>query len=204
MAFSKISIINDGLTHLGADRITSLADTSTEAAVMNQIWEGVRDSVMRSFPWNSLMNRAQLAKSTTTPAFGYDNQFALPTDPYCLRVMEMNETSSTDQWKVEGRFLLTNTDTCKIRFIGRPDDVGDLDPLLAASISARLAADACYSLVQSNGLQQQMWGLYLAKIDEAKGVDNVESSRDYWVNTRLEHVRNTGDTSGTRFGRAWW
>ena len=204
MAFSKVSIINDALTHLGADRITSLADTSTEAAVMNQLFEGVRDSVMRAFPWNSLMNRAQLAKSTTTPAFGYENKFALPTDPYCLRVMEMDETTSTDQWKVEGRFLLTDAATCKIRYIGRPDDVGDLDPLLAAAISARLAADACYSLVQSNTVLNSMWSLYQAKLDEAKSVDNVESSRDYWVNTRLESVRAAGNVDSTRFGRAWW
>lgn len=204
MAFSKISLINDALTHLGADRITSLADTSTESAVMNQIYEGARDSVMRSFPWNCLIHRTQLAASTTKPAFGFDYQYPLPTDPYCLRVLNMNETSSGDQWKVEGRDLLTSASTCKIRFIGRPDDVGSIDPLLGAAISARLAADACYTLVQSNGVQQQMWGLYQAKLDEARAVDNVESSHDYFVNTQFEEVRQGVSNNAIRFGRAWW
>ena len=204
MALSKISLINDALTYLGADRLISLTDTTTESGVMNQLYESSRDAVMRAFPWNSLINRAQLTASTTTPSFGADYQYPLPTDPYCLRVLEMNETTPTDQWKVEGRNILTDASTCKIRFIGRPDDVGDIDPLLAAAISARLAAAACYTLVQNGTAQQQMWQLYAVKLDEAKGVDNVESSRDYYVNTSLENVRSGVQTSGLRFGRAWW
>jgi hypothetical protein len=116
----------------------------------------------------------------------------------------MEETQSQDQWKIEGRNLLTDASTCKIRYIGRPADVGDIDGLLASTIAARLAADASYTLVQSAGFQQNMWGLYLQKMDEARAVDNVESSRDYWVNTKLEEVRQGVTTSGIRFGRAWW
>ena len=204
MAFSKLSLINDALTHLGANRIVSLTDGSTESAVMNQIYDGAVDAVMRAFPWNCLINRTQLAASTTSPSFQFDYAYPLPTDPYCIRVLQMEETQSQDQWKVEGRNLLTDASVCKIRYIGRPADVGDIDGLLAATISARLAADASYTLVQSNAMMQNMWSLYLQKMDEARAVDNVESSRDYWVNTKLEEVRQGVTTSGIRFGRAWW
>jgi hypothetical protein len=204
MAFSKLSLINDALTHLGANRIVSLTDGSTESAVMNQIYDGAVDAVMRAFPWNCLINRTQLAASTVTPSFEFDYAYPLPTDPYCIRVLQMEETQSQDQWKIEGRNLLTDASTCKIRYIGRPADVGDIDGLLASTIAARLAADASYTLVQSAGFQQNMWGLYLQKMDEARAVDNVESSRDYWVNTKLEEVRQGVTTSGIRFGRAWW
>ncbi len=204
MAFSKLSLINDALTHLGANRIVSLTDGSTESAVMNQIYDGAVDAVMRAFPWNCLINRTQLAASTTSPSFQFDYAYPLPTDPYCIRVLQMEETQSQDQWKVEGRNLLTDASVCKIPYIGRPADVGDIDGLLAATISARLAADASYTLVQSNAMMQNMWSLYLQKMDEARAVDNVESSRDYWVNTKLEEVRQGVTTSGIRFGRAWW
>jgi len=204
MAFSKISLINDALTHLGANRIVSLDDTSTESAVMNQIYDGVLDSVMRAYPWNALINRTQLVASTITPSYEFDYQYPLPTDPYCLRVLQMNETNADDRWKIEGRNLLTDASTCKIKFIGRPADVGDIDGLLAAALSARLAADASYTLVQSNQFQNSMWSLYAAKMEEAKIVDHVESSRDFLVNTRLEEVRNGISTGGIRFGRAWW
>ena len=204
MAFSKISLINDALTHLGADRITSLGDGTTEAAIMAQIYDSAADAVMRAFPWNCLINRTQLVASTTTPAFQYDYQYPLPTDPFCIRVLEMEETTSDDQWKVEGRNVLTDASTCKIRYVGRPADVGDIDGLLASAISARLAADASYALIQSGQAQQQMWALYMAKLDEARTVDNVESSRDFWVNTKLEEVRAGVTSSGIRFGKAWW
>lgn len=204
MAFSKISLINDALTHLGADRITSLLDGTTEAAVMSQIYDSATDAVMRAFPWNCLINRTQLVASTTTPTYRYDYSYPLPTDPYCLRVLEMEETTSIDQWKIEGRSILTDASPCKIRYVGRPAGVGDIDGLLASTISARLAADASYALIQSNTAQQQMWGLYMAKLDEARTVDNVEQSRDYWVSTKLEEVRQGVVGEGIRFGKAWW
>ncbi|MCP4827732.1 MAG: hypothetical protein GY889_02520 [Proteobacteria bacterium] len=204
MAFSKLSIINDALTLLGTNRITSLSDGSTESAVMNQIFDGVQDGVMRAYPWNCLTNRTQLAASTTTPAFGFDFQYPLPTDPYCLRVLELNETTNLDTWKVEGRNLLTNASACKIRFIGRPDSLGEIDGLLAQAIAARLAADAAYTLVQSNGVAQLMWQIYASKIQEAQSIDQIESSRDHFVSTRFEEVRAGVDSNGIRFGRAWW
>jgi len=204
MAFSKISLINDALTHLGANRITSLADGTTESAVMAQIYDGVVDAVIRAFPWNCLITRTQLAASTTTPAYQFDYAYPLPTDPYCVRVLEMEETTSYDLWKVEGRSLLTDASTCKIRYVGRPAGVGDIDGLLAATISARLAADASYALIQSGGAQQQMWALYLQKLDEARTVDNVEQTRDTWRASHLEGMRHGGLERGLKYGRAWW
>lgn len=204
MAFSKLSLINDALTHLGANRIVSLTDGSTESAVMNQIYDGVLDSVMRAYPWNCLVNRTQLVASTVTPTYQFDYMYPLPTDPYCIRVLEMEETRSDDLWKIEGRDLLTDASTCKIKFLGRPDDVGSIDGLLASAISARLAADSAYTLVQSNALMQSMWALFQQKMEEARIVDHVESSRDHWVNTQLEQVRSGSQTAGIRYGRVWW
>ncbi len=204
MATSKLNIINDALTLLGANRITSLSDGSTESAVMNQIFDGVQDSVARSYSWNCLTFRRELARNVATPAFGFNYQYTLPTDPYCLRVLEMNETSNIDTWKVEGRQLLTNAATCKIRFIGRPTSLGEIDSLLAQAISARLAADAAYTLVQSNGVAEMMWQLYSAKLAEAQSIDQIESSRDHFLTTRLEDTRTGISSSSVRFGKAWW
>ena len=204
MAFSKLSIINDALTLLGTNRITSLADGSTESAVMNQIFDGVQDSVARSFAWNCLTNRTELAREVSTPAYGFDFQYALPTDPYCIRVLEMNETNNTDKWKVEGRKILSNASTCKIKFIGRPDSLGGIDSLVARAITARLAADAAYTLVQSNNVTQLMWQLYSQKLAEAQSIDQIESSRDHFISTRLEDARSGLGSDTTRFGKAWW
>jgi len=204
MATSKLSIINDALTLLGANRITSLTDGSTESAVMNQLFDSVQDAVLRAYPWNSATYRRQLAASTDTPVFGYSYKYQLPIDPYCLRVLEMNETTTLDVWRVEGRFLLTDAGTCKIRFIGRPDSLGEIDSLLAQALAARLAADAAYTLVQSNNLSQLMYQLYASKLAEAQAIDQIESSRDHFKSTRFEEVRNNALGTGIRFGKAYW
>jgi hypothetical protein len=204
MATSKLSIINDALTLLGANRITSLADGSTESAVMNQLFDSTQDAVLRAYPWNSATFRRELAASTDTPVFGFNFQYALPTDPYCLRVLEMNETTSMDLWKVEGRFLLTDASVCKIRFVGRPESLGEVDSLFAQALTARLAADAAYTLVQSNNLANLMYQLYGGKLAEAQTVDQLESSRDHFKASRLEEVRLGGISGGVKFGKAIW
>ena len=121
-----------------------------------------------------------------------------------LSKREMNETNNTDKWKVEGRKILSNASTCKIKFIGRPDSLGDIDSLLAQAITARLAADAAYTLVQSNNVTQLMWQLYSQKLAEAQSIDQIESSRDHFISTRLEDARSGLGSDTTRFGKAWW
>ena len=81
---STVDIANFALNNLGASNITSLDENSKAARVVNQRYESVRDAVFRAHPWNCLINRASLAQETTTPAFGYTFQYALPTDPFCL------------------------------------------------------------------------------------------------------------------------
>ena len=62
----------------------------------------------------------------------------------------------------------------KIKYIARITDPNEYDTLLMETISARLAADTCYSITNSNSLVASMYSLYEAKLKEARFVDATE------------------------------
>ena len=169
---SEVDIANSALNMIGASNIYSLTEDSVAARIMNQRYEFVRDAVFRSHPWNCLVRRASLARNTTAPTWGYEYAYNLPTDPFCLRVLRLEKLDI--DYKVEGRTIVSDETTMKIKFVGRVTDPNEYDTLLIETISARLAADTCYSITNSNSLVASMYSLYEAKLKEARFVDATE------------------------------
>ena len=85
MFTSETDIANSALAEIGARRITSLSDDSDSVRVCKEQFNNIRDSLLESHPWNFAIKRLQLGKLATSPEFGFDNQFQLPSD--CLRVL---------------------------------------------------------------------------------------------------------------------
>ena len=169
---SEVDIANSALNMIGASNITSLTEDSVAARIMNQRYEFVRDAVFRSHPWNCLVRRASLAQNSTAPTWGYTYAYNLPTDPFCLRVLRLEKLDL--DYKVEGRTIVSNEQTMKIKYVARVTDPNEYDTLLSETNSARLAADTCYSITNSNSLVASMYSLYEAKLKEARFVDATE------------------------------
>tara|TARA_R110000803_G_scaffold29587_2_gene67340 strand:+ start:2003 stop:2587 length:585 start_codon:yes stop_codon:yes gene_type:complete len=169
---SDVDIANSALNNLGASNINALTEDSVAARLCNQRYEFVRDSVFRAHPWNCLVRRASLAQNTTAPDWQYTYAFNLPTDPYCLRVLRV-EDLDTD-YQVEGRTIASNNSTMKIKYIGRITDPNEYDMLLIECLSARLAADIAYAITNNNALTATMWEMYNQKLSEARFVDATE------------------------------
>jgi len=185
---STVDIANYALNNLGASNISSLDENSKAARIVNQRYEAVRDAVFRAHPWNCLIERAQLAQDTDAPAFGYAYQYALPTNPYCLRVLEFsNGTLSYPQdnitnnsggpvFVIEGRKLLTDEAIAQIKYIGRVTDPQQYDASLVEALASRLAAEVCYAITGSTSMVQIQTSLYEAKINEARFNDATEGA----------------------------
>tara|TARA_R110002020_G_scaffold157079_1_gene339439 strand:+ start:7069 stop:7653 length:585 start_codon:yes stop_codon:yes gene_type:complete len=169
---SAVDIANSALNNIGASTINSLTEDSVAARIVNQRYVFVRDAVFRSHSWNCLIRRASLAQNATAPTWGYTYAFNLPTDPYCLRVLRLEKLDL--DYKVEGRTIVSNEQTMKIKFIARVTDPNEYDTLLVESIAARLAADICYGITNSNALVANMVSLYESKLKEARFVDATE------------------------------
>lgn len=183
---SSIDLCNSALTLLGQPTITSLSTNSRAAKLVNQRYQYIIDAVLRAYPWNCAIERKSLVADSTAPAFGFDYRFALPTSPYCLKVIEMEEKDMI--FKVEGRYLLTDESSAKISYIARIA-VGNFDSLLFEAVAARIAADIAFPLTNSNSMAQQAWSGYQLKIQEAQDTDAQEGTSeeiyaDDWLNAR--------------------
>ena len=183
---SAVDICNRALSRVGEARITSLLDDSKQARACNSAYTHVRDEVLRAHPWNSAITRASLAKLSSSPSFGYDDEYQLPAD--CLRVVEVYET--TLPWVVEGRKLLSDEGSpISIRYVKREEDPNQWDSLLASAVSARLALELCEELTQSNTKKEAAAQYYEVLLSRARMADGQEQSpmpfeEDAWVNAR--------------------
>ena len=171
---SVVDICNSALNQIGASNIINLTEDSKAARLCNQRYNFVRDSVFRSHPWNCLTTRASIAPDTAVPAFEFTKQFTLPTNPFCLRVLQLSDTDIL--YKIEGRKLLCNESTIEMLYVGRVEDGNQYDMLLIEALAAAMAADLAYPLVGSSALSANMFTLYQSKLTEARFVDATEDN----------------------------
>ena len=184
---SSVEICNMALTSIGHKTITSLAEETEVARKCNIYYQQVVDAVIRAYPWNCAMARTALVQFEDAPAFGFSYRYALPQDPYCLRVLQLEEKSM--KFKVEGRELLTDEATANIIYLKRVSPAY-MDSMLIDAIAARLASELAYPLANSHTLQANMWKIYGDKKDEASQVDAQEGTPDEvevadWIESRL-------------------
>tara|TARA_R100001086_G_scaffold28641_2_gene13152 strand:- start:738 stop:1316 length:579 start_codon:yes stop_codon:yes gene_type:complete len=189
---TEVSICSNALRRLGDDPITSLTEDSERARLCNAFYEDARDACLRSHPWNFAITRATLTQLSSTPAYGYDYQYALPTDPYCLRVLSMEFEDyifKIENLATEGRVLLSNEDTAKILYIARITDTALFDSMFVDTLTAKLAANLAYPITNSVTLQTQMEKLYEIKLSEARSIDGQEGFIDDLVSDTFTDFR---------------
>lgn len=168
---SPIEICNNALVRLGANFITSLTEDTVEAIACNQMYDTVRRDLLRNHPWNFAIKRAKLARDVEKPKFFYENQFSLPTD--CLRVLKTKNQEDgrflglpggfngfvtvnnkvdylpIEQFKIEGRKLLSHDEEVEIVYISDLEDVTVMDAAFREYFSVRLAFVISYKITGS-------------------------------------------------------
>lgn len=182
---SKIGIVNHALVLLGASRISSLTELTQEATKMSEVYETVRDELLRSHIWNFAIKRASLAKLVETPAFEYAFYFQLPSD--CLRVIKTDD--ETVPHKIEGKKIATDASTVKIKYIRNDTVESEYDAQFTAAFATRLAIETVESLPAKSNLLNTLWQLFQVRLDEAKSTNAIENSYDVITNTTLTEFR---------------
>jgi hypothetical protein len=191
---SATEICNRALTLLGQRPIAALDDGTEPANALGRLYPQTLDYVLRLYPWNSATFMARLAANVVEPMWGYSFAYPLPSDPFCLRVLRLRAEAEQDlHWRLQGREIVSDIGApLDIVFIGRPSNVGVLDPLLVDAIAHKLAADAAYVITQSDSAVSRMVQLYERALRDAKRVDAREQSQDDrvvddgpWLSARL-------------------
>ena len=120
------------------------------------------------------------------PAFEFSYQYSLPSD--CVRVVKNND--NTAKWKVEGRYLLTDSASAvKILYVFKETTVDNFDSSFVEAMATRLAAEMAIPLTGNANVSAGMWQLYANKIKETRSNDLREESAYTQDNDTLTSVR---------------
>lgn len=195
MATTKESISNAALSLLKAEnRISNLTqDTSLEARLCNQHFDQSLDAVLEMHPWNFSIERATLAKSADTPVYQYDYKYQLPTNPYCLKVLEVVDSDEYEvvDWNILGRYVETDIDGISIKYIKRVSNLTEASSTFIEALTYYLAAKLAEPLLHSSDVVARMergfriFFMRAKKSDSQQGIPKGESDSDYaWLEAR--------------------
>ena len=167
----RLILANESLLLLGANTITSFADDDSNAVLVNRFYGSERDALLRSHRWNFAISTANLASLADTPIIDWQFKFTLPTDPYCLRILDVR------------------TVTGDITYVQRVEDPTQFDALFYQALVFRLAWKMAYPVTRSSATMSLMGQMYDAVVRDARTVDSQEGTPEIIATDTLTDVR---------------
>lgn len=165
---TDVSICSNALLLLGQKPISTLAESS----LAENLWPTVRESVLRSHPWNCAVKRRILAPAAEAPEFDWGYKFLLPED--WLRTLQVGEYQREIEYQSEGRYLLADVDALPLRYIAANADVASWDTLLVNAATYGMAAAMAYPVTSSASLAQVMEQKLQLALREARTIDGQD------------------------------
>jgi hypothetical protein len=200
---SETGIVNVGLRLIGQQPITSLTDGSPSANAANDIYEELRDDILRSHPWNFATKRVKLARSTTAPAFGFDYAYPLPSD--WLRTMSVHNNDAgagtivfqEEQIGATGA-IVTSADEVYLRYVARVTDPNLMSADFRRVLEYGLARDLAVPLASSNTLRAENSKEFTRAMSRARSADGMGGFPQRrpigsWTNQRRGYRRTWAD-----------
>ena len=187
---TAVTICNSALLKMGADKISSLSQTTRAAVLCNTLYYILRDEVMGAAPWKFAKKRAVLTPTSTTPAFTYSYEYDIPSD--CLRLLQSDDTALV--WVQEGTKILSNESSLNMIYLYRNEDESSWDARFCEALSWRLAMELALCLTQSTTMKQEAEKSYNATLSLARATNAVIGAQpvleaDTWSDARRGNNR---------------
>lgn len=185
---APVDICNIALSRIGGESITSIDEGTRQARLCQIHYDPSLNAELRGHPWNFATKRVSLALNVAVPVYEYSNQFSLPDD--WLRVIRINEDEVCNDYRVEGRKLLTNNTVVYLEYIAKVTDPNQMDAQFIDVFAQRLAAEVAYPLTKNQTITDGAWKVYNQKIRLARGMDAQEGTprnieADLWLGSRF-------------------
>ena len=208
---TKTELANQALSCLGeATSIADFDEDSPNAITIRIHYDRVRQSLLRSHPWNFATGRAAITADATAPAFGWGYRYALPADCLLVRTYNGFEADLEEyNFVIEGSWILSDSDTAKITYVTDEEDTTLFDALFIDVLVHRLAAAVALDITHSAQKREQEMAIASILLDEAQWTDATETRykrRLYGLSeTRRRDCENngTGETTGATGAAGW-
>lgn len=166
-ANSWVEICNRALGRLGKGRISDLISGGDLVEYCNLYLGEAIEYILSLKHWTVLVERVQLAVSSTTPVYGYDYSYPFPADLISLKKPECDE----EEYSIEGNAILTNATEVYITYIKRPADPTTLPGYIKKAISTYLAFLLTTPLTASDQLRGLLAAEMTASLEDAIRAD---------------------------------
>lgn len=168
---TKLEIFNQSLSLLGSSaKVVDLDENTPQANVLRLHYDRLKNSLLRSHPWNFAISRAVLDRLEDAPAFGWKYQFTLPADYIAM-------AGCRQKYAIEGGVLLSNAATVRAVYVRKMDEDGDeelFDSIFVDALTAQLASAAAMDLTHSQDARDSLAAIAESKLSHARFKDSNE------------------------------
>ena len=140
--------------------------------------------------WNFAIKRVILAEMATSPAWGYSNQYQLPSD--YIRIASIGENNAYKNYAIENSILMlsdTSESALKIRYVFDNKSVETFDPLFVELLSLDLAVNISYAITGNPAVVARVEKLREDKRRAAFSVDGQERPPRRRERSRFKEAR---------------
>lgn len=192
---SQVSICNQALSKLGANRIISIDQDSTEAKLCKLYYQDILDDLLEEHPWTFALKRYELPQMAESPPKPFVAQFLIPSD--VLRIVKASSNpdfrkQNTTEWQVENGHILADTESIYIQAIITLVDPNVFSLKFTRAFVTRLAAEMSINITQSREMHRQLMDEFGLLLDSAVSADSQQGRTRKYHSDQLLNVRTTG------------
>jgi len=196
MSVSPVTICSNALLMLGAQPINDFNEDSDRARLASNLYEPVRNYVLRRHPWNCAIKRVALAPDVATPVSDWAYQYTLPSD--YMRTLAVGEAGCEIEFKIESGKLLCDDNPCLLRYVWRNENPATWDDMLVWGVTVSMKAVFAYPITQSASLEQLVEDALKDVLKQARAVDGMDDTPETFGDSPLLNARFGGWSGGWR------
>lgn len=183
MITKQIALCNASLLLIGASRIQSFDDGSTEGVVAEQFYERSFQALLSQYPWNFASKTQQLGQLPDAPEYEYKYKFQLPSDYVWIQRIFPN-----GDYKILGDKLHSNYSDIGIKYTWRVNE--EMMPVhFEQAFVYYLASQMCISLTEDTTKQATLYEQYMDEARKARSLDAQMAPQDGWDDFPIDTAR---------------
>lgn len=189
---SEVAICNAALAKVSNNRVTSLTEGSTAGDLCNEMYERVRDRLLRRHIWNFNKKRVKLARLSEAPGFGWSYAYQLPSDwvRNIALYADAGAQSPTHGYETEGRRILSDHADLWLIYGARITDPNEFDDMFREALAYALAVELAVPLAKSATLRDRMAEAFERHVLEAQTIDGQDDPPQFPPEPGWSDVRN--------------
>ncbi|MGG5887986.1 hypothetical protein ACLF3G_12680 [Falsiroseomonas sp. HC035] len=175
MALTALALCSRALLRLGAQPVASLDEGTAEAEVAANLYAPVRDTLISAHPWSFATGQTDLPRLSAVPHADMAHAFQLPSG--FLRALSAGAGGRGRgmPYRIHEDRLHADSPAVTLTYIFRPDESA-FPPFFAQALVARLAAEFCLPLTESQSRAEMLFRLAESELRSARLVDSQQDT----------------------------